>query len=53
MLKFIVLVLVSPLAIITDILNMIISGLLWDARFIQHNSDSLKMLWDKTYREIK
>lgn len=41
----------TPIAFIADSLNVIISFLKWDARFIDNNTDSTKMMWDSDVKK--
>jgi hypothetical protein len=50
MLILIIKTILSPLAIIADLLNMLLSFLKWDSRFIENNADSINMVWN---RELK
>lgn len=36
----------TPIVVTADLLNMLVSFLKWDKRFIQRNSDSVNMLWN-------
>jgi len=50
MLILIIKITLSPFAIIADFLNILISFLKWDSRFIENNADSINMIWNS---EIK
>lgn len=51
MLILIIKILLSPLAIIADLLNMLICFLKWDSRFIENNADSMNMVWDSKLKK--
>ena len=51
MLILIIKILLSPLAVIADLLNMLISFLKWDSRFIENNADSMNMVWDSKLKK--
>ena len=46
MLILIVNLILTPITMLTDVLNMLVSFLKWDKRFIERNSDSTNMLWN-------
>ena len=46
MLILVIKIILTPLALTADLLNMFISLLKWDGRFIENNSDSLNMIWN-------
>jgi hypothetical protein len=51
MLILIIKIILTPLALYADFLNMLISFLKWDARFIDNNSDSLNMIWNDKLKQ--
>jgi len=51
MLILIIKIILSPLAIAADSLNMLISFLKWDIRFINNNADSVNMLWNSSLKK--
>lgn len=51
MLILIIKIILSPLAIIADLLNILISFLKWDSRFIENNADSMNMVWNSELKK--
>ena len=53
MLILIIKVILTPIAVAADWLNIALSILMWDSRFINLNTDSLMMVWVETLNKEK